>query len=119
MLSGDDIRKLGMVLVAIPKEMFWAYESVRQSGHYNMAGIRFPLAEVNTEEMIRVMNECYIEYLIRGNVDLEKEPKPKLTRDHILFIQLCYQQCLDSYSLPEHLLEIKREVKVQTEIGIK
>lgn len=119
MLSGDDIRKLGMVLIAIPKEMFWAYESVRQSGLYNMDGIRFPFAEVHTREMIQVMNECYIEYLIRGNVDLEKEPKPQLTRDHILFIQLCYQQCMDSYSLPEPLLEIKRKVKTQTDIDIK
>lgn len=71
MLSGDDIRKLGMVLVAIPKEMFWAYESVRQSGHYNMAGIRFPFAEVNTEEMIRVMNEGYMEYIAAEKLYLQ------------------------------------------------
>lgn len=115
----QEFQKMAMAL-SIPKEMFWAYESVRQSGIWNMLCVYPRLGRYQSgsdpEEMIRVMEDIYIRYCVYTKVDLD-DPKNQeiynhITRDHVLLIQHCYNELRDAYDLPpEGIVNLKREVK--------
>ena len=114
-----DIQKL-IYALAIPKEMFWAYESVRQSGIYNMLCIDPRLGRYQSgsdpKEMIQVMDDIYIKYCVYTEIDLDnpknQEIYKHITKDHVRLIQHCYSELRDAYGMPpEGLVSIKREIK--------
>ena len=108
-----------IIMSVIPKEMFWAYESVRQSGLYNMLCIRIPSAvNCNTDrkELIQLIDDIYIKYCAYTKVDLEDSENQKIykhvTADHVRLIQHCYNELTNAYGMPpEGVVSIKREVK--------
>lgn len=108
-----DIQKL-IYALAIPKEMFWAYESVRQSGIYNMLCIRIPMAaNLNTDrqELIQLIDDVYLKYCIYTNADISQKNYKHVTSNHVLLIQHCYDELLNAYSLPpEGVVNIKKKV---------
>ena len=114
----EQFQRMSMAF-SIPKEMFWAYESVRQSGIYNMLCIRIPsTSNCNTDrqELIKLIDDVYIKYCVYNNVDLDDPENQKIykhvTADHILLIQYCYNELRDAYDLPpEGVVNIKRKVK--------
>lgn len=114
----EQFQRMSMAF-SIPKEMFWAYESVRQSGIYNMLCIRIPsTSNYNTDrqELIKLIDDVYIKYCVYNNVDLDDPENQKIykhvTTDHILLIQHCYNELRDAYDLPpEGVVNIKRKVK--------
>ena len=118
-MKGDDLRKMACVLQVIPKEMFWAYESVRQSGIFNMNGFTWHMAETRVDECFEIMKQTYYQYIIRGNIDLDKVNMPHLTRNHVRFIQECYSVCKDGYGIPDDLIEIKQKVYTETTYTLK
>lgn len=116
----DKIKIYGIIAYCIPKEMYWAYETVRQSGLYNMCCVlpgvgRY--AEPNYDEMIQLMDDVYIKYCVYTNVDLDKPENKKkykhINCDLILLIQECYETLSEVYELPpEGVVNIKRETKI-------
>lgn len=116
----EQFQKMAMAL-SIPKEMYWAYESVRQSGIYNMCctlpGVgRY--AENNYNEMKQLMDDVYIRYCVYSQVDLDDPENQKIykhiTLDHIRLIQHCYSELTDAYGMPpEGVVNIKRQTKVE------
>lgn len=114
----NEIKKLIHASV-IPKEMFWAYESVRQSGIYNMLCIRIPsTSNCNTDrqELIKLMDDIYIKYCVYNNVDLDDPENQKIYKhvsaNHILLIQHCYNELLNGYGMPpKGIVNIEHNVK--------
>ena len=116
----EQFQKMAMAL-SIPKEMFWAYESVRQSGLWNMLCVNPRLGRYQSgsdpKEMIQVMDDIYIRYCVYSKVDLD-DPKNQeiykhITNDHVLLIQHCYNELRDAYGMPpEGICNIKKKVKV-------
>ena len=105
---------------AIPKEMFWAYESVRKSGLYNMFCIRMPMV-VNSnndrKELIQLIDDIFLKYCTYTNADISKKEYKHVTADHVLLIQHCYQELTDAYGLPpDGIVNIQK--KVTTTISI-
>lgn len=100
----------------IPKEMFWGYEAVRQSGLYNMCCIQFPMVCNNhsdRSELKNIIDECYIRYCTYTNADITKAEYKHVTYDHIFLIQRHYNLLLESYGLPpDNVVNIKRETTV-------
>ena len=117
MNNETDLQKL-IYALAIPKEMFWAYESVRQSGIYNMLCIRIPIvANLSTDrqELIQLIDDVYLKYCVYNNVDLDDPKNQKIykhvTANHVLLIQHCYSELRDAYDLPpEGVVNIKKKV---------
>ena len=111
MMSDNAIQKL-IYASAIPREMFWAYETVRKSGLYNMFCVSIPSVSNNSNdkrELISVMDECFIRYCVYSNADITKNEYKHVTSDHVLIIQKCYELLLESYGLPpEGICEVKR-----------
>lgn len=115
----QEFQRMAMAL-SIPKEMFWAYEIIRQSGHWNMLCIDPMLGRYQTgsdpTEMMQVMDDIYIKYCVYTEVDLD-DPKNQeiykhVTKDHIRLIQYCYSELRDAYGMPpEGIVNLKREVK--------
>ena len=109
----DEMKEL-VYASMIPKEMFWAYEAVRQSGLYNMCCIKMPMTSNNTsdrKEMLSIMDDCYIRYCVYNNADISKPEYKHITADHILLIQRLYNLLLESYGLtPKGICEIKKHV---------
>ena len=114
----QEFQRMAMAL-SIPKEMFWAYETVRQSGIYNMLCIRIPSTSncnADRQELIKLIDDVYIKYCVYTNVDLNDPENQKIykhvTADHILLIQHCYDELRNAYDLPpEGVVNIKREIK--------
>ena len=109
--ENDELKELALASL-IPKEMFWGYEAVRQSGLYNMFCVSIPSVSNNTNdkrELISAMDECYIRYCIHSNADITKDEYKHVTSDHVLIIQKCYELLLESYGLPpKGICEVKR-----------
>lgn len=109
--ENDELKELALASL-IPKEMFWGYEAVRQSGLYNMFCVSIPSVSNNTNdkrELISVIDECYIRYCIHNNADITKDEYKHVTSDHVLIIQKCYGLLLESYGLPpKGICEVKR-----------
>jgi hypothetical protein len=115
----DNLRKL-MMMNMIPKEMFWAYESVRQSGLYNMCCIipsvgRY--AETSFSEMIKLMDDVYIRYCAYNEVDLDdannKDIYKHVTLDHARLIQELYSDLLEAHGMPpKDVVKIKKNVEI-------
>ena len=117
----EQFQKMAMAL-SIPKEMYWAYETVRQSGHWNMLCIDPRLgcyqSGSDPKEMIQVMDDIYIRYCVYTKVDLD-DPKNQeiykhITKDHVRLIQHCYSELIDAYGMPpEGIVNIKRQTRVE------
>lgn len=109
-----------MIMSVIPKEMFWAYESVRQSGLYNMCctipGVgRY--AETSFTEMLKLMDDVYIRYCVYTDVDLDdsknKEIYKHVTLDRVRLIQNFYSELLKEHGMPpKDVVDIKKKVEV-------
>ena len=111
----EKFKKICYVGASIPKEMFWAYETVRKSGIYNMAGFIMPMCETKISECLQIISDCYMQYIIYTGVDLEKEPDlyKKVTRNHIRLIQECYNECLEGFgNPPEGVIHIEYQPHV-------
>lgn len=120
MLKDIDTLKKLLMLNSIPKEMFWAYESVRQSGLYNMCctipGVgRY--AETSFTEMLKLMDDVYIRYCVYTEVDLD-DPKNKviykhITLDYVRLIQNLYSELLKEHGMPpKNVVNIKKNIEV-------
>ena len=100
--NDNEIQRL-IYATAIPKEMFWAYESVRQSGLYNMFCIRMPVtsnSSTDRKELIQLIDDVFIKYCAYTNADISKKEYKHVTSNHVLLIQHVYNELLDAYSLP-------------------
>lgn len=124
-MKNDKLTRLAVIAEYIPKEMFWAYESVRQSGIWNMLCVNPRLGRYQSgsdpKEMIQVMDDIYIRYVAQNNVDVD-DPKNKMythmQKEHVLFIQEAYGELYEFYGLPDKIIEIKKEIKIETKINI-
>jgi len=115
----DYLQKI-MIMSRIPKEMFWAYESVRQSGLYNMCCIipavgRY--AETSFNEMLKLMDDVYIRYCVYNEVDLDdannKDIYKHVTLYHARLIQELYSDLLELHGMPpKDVVKIKKEIKI-------
>lgn len=117
-MKNDKLTRLAVIAEYIPKEMFWAYESVRQSGLWNMMMFhkmgRMYQTEADPKQVLEIMDDVYIRYVARNNVDLD-DPKNKMythmQKEHVQFIQEAYGELYEFYGLPDKIIEIKQETK--------
>lgn len=114
-----ELIKQGVVLDNIPEEMYWAYETVRQSGIYNML-IFHPImgryAESNKDEALKVMDDIYVKYCAYTNANIEESKYVHMTVDHVRAIQECYSLCKDYFKpVPEGVINLKRKVSIDIE----
>lgn len=122
MLKDIDTLKKLMMLNSIPKEMFWAYEAVRRSGIWNMICVHPMLGRYQTgsdpDEMIKVMDDAYLRFVIYTNADIEQDKYKHITKDHVRLIQKLYDDLYKLYGkdYPEEVVNIKREQKISISI---
>lgn len=120
-MAEDTLKKL-MMMAAIPKEMFWAYEAVRRSGIWNMMCVDPMLGRYQVgsdpDEMIKVMDDAYLRFVIYTNADISQSEYVHITRDHIILIQQLYKDLYEAYGkdYPEGVVNIK--VKRNIEISV-
>jgi hypothetical protein len=116
----DKLRKYGIIATCIPQEMYWAYESIRRSGIWNMLCVHPMLGRYqsgdNPEEMIKAMDDVYIRYCVKTNANISDPKYKHITRDLVLLIQECYEELHDVYKLPKELIKVKIEKEVKISI---
>ena len=121
-IKNEDKFKRLMYMSAIPKEMFWAYMAVQQSGIWNMLCIHPVLGryQINDDpkEMMQAMDDAYIRFVTYTNADITKDEYVHITRDHIILIQQLYKDLYEAYGkdYPEGVVNIK--VKRNIEISM-
>ena len=121
-IKNEDQFKRLMYMSAIPKEMFWAYEAVRRSGIWNMMCVDPMLGRYQVgsdpDEMIKVMDDAYLRFVIYTNADISQSEYVHITRDHIILIQQLYKDLYEAYGkdYPEGVVNIK--VKRNIEISV-
>ena len=121
-IKNEDQFKRLMYMSAIPKEMFWAYEAVRRSGIWNMMCVDPMLGRYQVgsdpDEMIKVMDDAYLRFVIYTNADISQSEYVHITRDHIRLIQHLYGDLYEAYGkdYPEGVVNIK--VKRNIEISV-
>lgn len=120
-IKNEDQFKRLMYMSAIPKEMFWAYEAVRRSGIWNMMCVH-PIGRYQVgsdpDEMIKVMDDAYLRFVVYTNADISQSEYVHITRDHIILIQQLYKDLYEAYGkdYPEGVVNIK--VKRNIEISV-
>lgn len=117
----EDTLKRWMMMAAIPKEMFWAYEAVRRSGIWNMMCIHFVGRYYNhsdSDEMMEAMTQAYYKFIVYTGVDFKKEEYKQLTKDHAKLIQHLYSDLDEAYgrSYPEGVVNITVDRKVKVSV---
>ena len=121
-IKNEDQFKRLMYMSAIPKEMFWAYMAVQQSGIWNMMCVDPMLGRYQVgsdpDEMIKVMDDAYLRFVIYTNADISQSEYVHITRDHIILIQQLYKDLYEAYGkdYPEGVVNIK--VKRNIEISV-
>lgn len=121
-IKNEDQFKRLMYMSAIPKEMFWAYMAVQQSGIWNMMCVNPMLGRYQVgsdpDEMIKVMDDAYLRFVIYTNADISQSEYVHITRDHIILIQQLYKDLYEAYGkdYPEGVVNIK--VKRNIEISV-
>lgn len=122
MLEDIDTLKKLMMMNMISKEMFWAYEAVRRSGIWNMLCVNPMLGRYQVgsdpDEMIKVMDDAYLRFVIYTNADIEQDKYKHITKDHVRLIQELYTDLYKEYGkdYPEGIVNITRECKVKISI---
>lgn len=117
----DPLKKL-MMMNMIPKEMFWAYEAVRRSGIWNMICVHPMLGRYQVgsdpDEMIKVMDDAYLRFVIHTNADIEQDKYKHITKDHVRLIQKFYTDLYEEYGkdYSEGIVNITCERKVKISI---
>ena len=120
-IKNEDQFKRLMYMSAIPKEMFWAYMAVQQSGIWNMMCVHPIFGRYHdgeTDEMLEAMTKAYYKFIIYTGVDIEKEEYMHLTKDHIRLMQHLYGDLYEAYGkdYPKGVVNIK--IKRNVEVSI-
>ena len=116
----DEFKRL-MYMSAIPKEMFWAYMAVQQSGIWNMMCVH-PIGRYynhsDPDEMLEAMTKAYYKFIIYTGVDIEKEEYMHLTKDHIRLMQHLYGDLYEAYGkdYPKGVVNISVDRKVKVDV---
>ena len=108
----DYLKDLVMLFTYIPKEMYWGYEAVRQSGIYNMMCFH-PIAgrynDTNPNEVLNVIDNAYIRFCNYTNADISDKIYVHVTLAHIQLIQKYYKTLLTYYeSMPNNVVKITK-----------
>lgn len=111
-----DVKKMALIAAAIPVEMYWAYEAVRRSSHWNMMVFNPMFGRYHNgtdhRECLKVMDDCYIKFCIHNNADISQSEYKHIMVEHVLLIQELYNDLQNLYpEMPEDIVNIKREVK--------
>ena len=120
-IKNEDQFKRLMYMSAIPKEMFWAYMAVQQSGIWNMMCVHPIFGRYHdgeTKEMIQTMDQAYIKFVVYTNADISQSEYIHITIDHVRLIQHLYSDLYEAYGkeYPEGVVNIK--IKRNVEISI-
>lgn len=119
MQNVDLVRVYAVLAECIPQEMVWAYESVRESGIWNMNCFHPSLGRYagDADECLKVMDEAYLRFCAYTHADLSDKKYVHMTKDHVRCIQQCYDICSKSYPpKPEGVVNVT--AKITTEYNV-
>lgn len=117
----DKFKRL-LYMAVIPKEMFWAYMAVQQSGIWNMVCVHPMLGRYQTgsdpKEMIEAMDRAYMRFVVYTNADISQDEYKHITEDHVRLMQHLYTDLYDAYGkdYPKDVVNIKLERNVKISI---
>lgn len=120
MAEEDKFKRL-MYMTAIPKEMFWAYMAVQQSGIWNMMCVH-PIGRYyhndDADEMINTMDQAYIKFVVYTNADITQDEYKHITKDHVRLIQHLYSDLYEAYGkdYPKNVVKIKLERNIKISV---
>lgn len=120
-IKDENIFKRLMFMTAIPKEMFWAYMAVQQSGIWNMMCVDPVVGRYHhsdTKEMIDAMDQAYMKFVVYTNADITQDEYVHVTKDHVRLIQHLYSDLYKAYGkdYPKNVVKIKLERSIKISV---